>query len=464
MAVPETLATHPVGSARAGYPGRACSDGSGGTALAENDGDRAEFVRWARSSASRLGGVEFDLDASDLDPVTAVVGAARIVGLGETWHPVHEFLAINYRVARFLIEQMGFTAILLEASLSSARYLDDFVNGGSRDIAELALSAVWSTKETASFLRWLRGYNAALAPAQRVHVFGLDAHILIMDDSRAPGTAAEEVIAYLGRVDPEFSLPHLDSVRAIFAGFTPAGNPATASFAYFGTLDPGVSDTMRIAFTHAVARLAEKRSEYRHRSSAASYEWAMHRAVVVLQAQQMYDALSQDLVHGLAVRALAMAENAQWALDRAGADARAVILGTSTHLAKAGWTYAGRDTPIPSIGMRLADWHGPDYVALTTTFGTGEFTPPNPITGTTTIPAGQPDCLDLALDQVGAPYLLVDLHGRVGPHPPAGWLSHPHPLRPMQNVSAPTAYRLPDAFDGALHVSEIHTAAPITDG
>jgi erythromycin esterase len=124
------------------------------------------------------------------------------------------------------------------------------------------------------------------------------------------------------------------------------------------------------------------------------------------------------------------------------------------------WRYGGSDAEIPSIGTRLADWYGADYVALSTTFGGGTFDPPNPVTGTTEIPAGAPDSVDLALDAVGGAPLLVDFRGRTAAPPPAGWLAERHPLRPMQNVAAPPRYAFPDAFDAVVFVDRVHSARP----
>jgi hypothetical protein len=102
--------------------------------------------------------------------------------------------------------------------------------------------------------------------------------------------------------------------------------------------------------------------------------------------------------------------------------------------------------------MRLA---GPDYLAITTTFAAGTFNPPNPITATTEIPLGDPDSLDLLLAETDAEYLLLDLR-----ESPPGWISHPHPVRPMQNVGAPPQYKLAEAFDLVVHVKELHSATP----
>jgi erythromycin esterase len=428
--------------------------------------DRRAFVAWARESAHSLDGDDLALGSADLSPLAGIVGGATVVGLGETWHPVHEFLSLNFRMARFLVE-MGFTGVLLEGSLATARQLDEYVHGRIPDRSALVLSSLWDNEETMSFLDWLRGHNASVPPERRAHIFGLDTNVLIMENTAAPGTTVEDVIAYVEQVDPGWAPVVLDVARRVFAGFAVGTDSLQdrrrTNFAYFGTLASDTRDHLRDALATAVARLENYRDEYCGRASTEDFEWALHRIVVLQQSQRMYEAHLRSVADGLAVRALAMADNARWAVDRLGATAkttaRAVLLATSVHLARAPWAYSGSATEIPSVGMRLADWYGAGYVALSTAFGGGTFDPPNPVTGTTDIPAGAPDSIDRALAAAGgSEFRLLDLRGRTAAPPPSGWLAEPHPLRPMQNVASPTGYTFPEAFDGVVYADRIHAA------
>jgi erythromycin esterase len=367
-----------------------------------------------------------------------------VVAVGESWHPVHEFLSIQHRITRFLIERLGFTVVLMEASLAGSRRLDDFVNG-SGSLGGVPFSAVWNNVETRSFLTWLRDHNAGLPPARRVRIIGIDIHVLIMENLGAPATTPSQVFEYLHQVDPGYVPTHLDTVERIFAGVPTDPEQKMATFWYFGTVDAESRNQLRTIFTEIVDRLTTRRADYLEQGSAEDFEWALHRAQVLLQAQTMYELNASEFSAGIAARVEAMAENVRWALDHTAG--KAVLLATGVHVAKAPWAYAGDEAELPSLGMRLA---GPDYLAITTTFGHGAFDPPNPITGTAEIPLGDPDSLDLALAETGAEYLLLDLR-----EAPPGWISQPHPLRPMQNVAAPPQYRLSEAFDVVVHVDEI---------
>jgi hypothetical protein len=73
---------------------------------------------WLRANGSLLRTIDpsDDDDFSDLAPLREIVGAARIVGIGESTHWIHEFYQIRHRLTRFLIEKLGFTAVVMEIS------------------------------------------------------------------------------------------------------------------------------------------------------------------------------------------------------------------------------------------------------------------------------------------------------------------------------------------------------------
>ncbi|ADD43339.1 erythromycin esterase family protein [Stackebrandtia nassauensis] len=430
----------------------------------DQDPQRQEFIQWARTHGHPLTGADGDPDVADLAPLSGVVGDARLVGLGETWHPVHEFLALHFRMTQYLIEHKGFTAVLLEGSLATARHLDDYVQGRRDDLSDVAVSSLWENAETVSFMDWLREHNAALPPHHRVRIFGLDNYFLIMEDVTAPGTGFEAVLEYLRRVDPDDTPPHLDVVRQVFSGFaTDAASPTErrkANFSYFGTLDIPTRDRFRAALDHIIERLTDNRTEYLDRTDAEDFAWALHRATVIRQAQDMYETLQQSFADGLAEHVRAIVHNVQWCVDQLGDDGKAVILATGVHLTRGPWTYTTHDTPIPSVGALLSETYGDDLVVLSTCFGSGRFDPPNLVTGTVDIPEAAADSLDTALAATGAAALLVDLRGRTSPPPPVSWLSTPHPLRPMQNVANPPRYRLAEALDAVIYIDHVHAHQP----
>jgi erythromycin esterase-like protein len=149
-----------------------------------------------------------------------------------------------------------------------------------------------------------------------------------------------------------------------------------------------------------------------------------------------------------------MAENVQWSLDHLGSGARAVVLAHTAHVARASRSIAGSDSMPASMGDRLADWHGADYVALTTTFSDGELTSPHPITHSADIAPGADDSIDLAIRDAHNAALLLDLRPAAG----QPWLAKPRPHRTMANLGWELIYKIPDTFDALVHVDRITLA------
>jgi hypothetical protein len=67
----------------------------------------AAFLAWARSSASPVATALPSSETGDLAPLRAIVGTARVVGVGESAHGIREFIGLRQRIAQFLVEEMG---------------------------------------------------------------------------------------------------------------------------------------------------------------------------------------------------------------------------------------------------------------------------------------------------------------------------------------------------------------------
>lgn len=74
---------------------------------------QSAFVRWVDASARPFNSSEPGANRQDLEAFKQIIGSARVVALGEPTHGVEEPLAFRNRVIRFLVEQMGFTAVAL---------------------------------------------------------------------------------------------------------------------------------------------------------------------------------------------------------------------------------------------------------------------------------------------------------------------------------------------------------------
>jgi hypothetical protein len=64
---------------------------------------------------------------SDLEPFRALVGDARVVALGESWHTSGGFYLMKHRLFRFLVEEMGFRAFAIESNWDAVEQMNAYV-------------------------------------------------------------------------------------------------------------------------------------------------------------------------------------------------------------------------------------------------------------------------------------------------------------------------------------------------
>ncbi len=148
----------------------------------------------------RLTGAEPTEDATspDLVALEGWLGEARVVGLGESRHGVHDFRRLAHRIFAHLVETQGFDVFALEVSQAHAVRLNDFVHGRRDDLDALMrqrwwVAKVWYDQALRDLLLWMRRYNET---AERpVHFAGFD--------FKQPSFAMAAVVDGLRRLDPK---------------------------------------------------------------------------------------------------------------------------------------------------------------------------------------------------------------------------------------------------------------------
>jgi erythromycin esterase len=150
------------------------------------DGSQAEsipqqYVAWARTHAHELaldGASLADAGMEGFARLTAVIGKARLVTIGEPFHGGHEPLAMRNRAIRYCITELGFTAVALETGLSPSKRLYDYVlgvaNASDAALAESFSYGFGRFGENLELLHWLRAYNARQPDSRRVRLYGID--------------------------------------------------------------------------------------------------------------------------------------------------------------------------------------------------------------------------------------------------------------------------------------------------
>ncbi len=141
--------------------------------------------------------------ADDYDALLDMVGERRFVFIGEASHGTHDFYRERARITRRLIQELGFTAVAVEADWPDAYRVNRYVMGLGRDLdADIALSDfrrfpawMWRNRDVLNFVEWLRARNDAHShPATKTRFYGLDLYSL--------AASIEAVIEYLEQIDP----------------------------------------------------------------------------------------------------------------------------------------------------------------------------------------------------------------------------------------------------------------------
>ena len=402
---------------------------------------------WMVANAIPLDRVDPEAPVDDLEPLRDVFAGARIVALGEATHGTREFSLLKHRLVRFLVQEMGFDGVALEAPWAEANRLNEYVLTGAGDPEEL-LSGLylwpWNTREVLDVIEWLRGHNRDATDP--VHFFGLDMQF--------PGMAIQNVKAFVSGVDPA-SLPIVDSDLACLERFANDPSGRFPSPEYADQPREAYRDPCRQSLDDVHAFLGSREAEYTQASSADEFDHALQSARITIQFEDHVSSLTRYK------RDLYMAENATWLLNRIGPDGKLVLWAHNFHVA---------NMPV-FMGEALKDRYGDDVVLVGFNFFQGGFNAGPP--GTATI-LGQPEPHSVTgpvpyayghyFNAAGLPRFALYLRGLDGSSP--GWLPGPRALRAIGSGFDPTdpddyfyASRLPEEFDLIVYV---HDSTPST--
>ena len=287
--------------------------------------------------------------ASDLEAFRAMVGAAKTVGLGDASYGSRESSRLKHRLVRFLVSQMGFTTLVLEAPFAEVEDLNVYVNGGA-GAPDRLLSRLYSwttnSQELAEVVSWLREWNRTAPVSQRVQLRGMD--------MVAPGASMDSVAAFVRRVAPAFTV----DIQVWYECLTifrnqgaTAGRPRSEYAAIPAQSRALCAEGINDAVNLVMARGA----------GSVGYQSALQHAKIV----QQFEALASLGTAATAVRMRdsAFAINVMTFGDQVGAAGRVAV-----------WAHNDRVTrQRGAMGAFLLARYGTDYRPLGVSFASGRF-------------------------------------------------------------------------------------------
>ena len=367
---------------------------------------RDEILGWIREKAVPLASVEAGSGFADLEHLRRIIGAARIVSLGEATHGTREFFQLKHRLLEFCVSELGFTLFGIEASYPESLRVNDYVLHGTGNPAE-ALAGMrfwtWDTEEVLALIEWMRAWNRT--HERKVKFYGFD--------MQSPTEAALGVIDYLKRVAPELA-------AASEAPLWPLSDDFSAS--RFRLLASETRESALAWIQRILEAFARRRTAWIEATSALEWGLARLQAVVLEQGARLDLAGLHD---SFALRDMAMAQNVRSLLELEGPDARAVLWAHNGHVARVTPYFAADRTPVANMGSHLHEMFGRQHLVVGFAFNQGSFQAIEGGRGLVdhTVPPAPEGSLDHMLAAAAIPRFLLELATAPAEGPVADWLS-----------------------------------------
>ncbi|WP_020390910.1 erythromycin esterase family protein [Kribbella catacumbae] len=380
----------------------------------------------------------------DLKPLTAMVGNARVVGVGEATHSSSEFFTLKHKIFRSLVEERGFTAFALEAPWSTGLELDRYVVSGVGDPREIMRSQFqdaykfWNAQEYLDLIEWMRSYNRT--HARKLHFVGNDV-------GYASPALLDRVISYVGKTRPS----QLPEIKSLYAAIRSDAEYKDWSAAYFGK---PLAERVKI---EAAARRAVVLVE--SLPAGPQRTWALQHARAIWQVSKLYSfdvTNPEETPKAMYFRDEAMADNTAWWARATGA--KVMLSAHNGHIA----LESNSPKEYPTVqGQFLREQLGRDYVNIGFSFDHGSFNAHDTSTGELRVfnlPPAAPGSNEYTLDKVPYRDYFVDL--RRLPAGTRAWLAVPRLTRDIGTgypwPELPT--RLSHTYDVLIHLNEISAA------
>ena len=261
------------------------------------------------------------IDTADLTPLLDRIGDARVVLLGEATHGTSEFYRMRERISRELIEKKGFTFVAIEGDWPDAARIDHYVRHFEYQPREWTAFArfppwMWRNQEVREFVDWLREYNADRPQHRRAAFYGLDIYSLY--------TSIQEVLRYLGRIDPETA----EVARQRYSCLTPwQTDPA----AYGHAALSGAYHTCEQDVVSMLKDILIKQNLYMSNGGEQFID-AVHNARLVASAERYYRIMYYGSRASWNLRDNHMFETFQALLEFHGRDSKAIVWAHNSHI------------------------------------------------------------------------------------------------------------------------------------
>lgn len=392
----------------------------------------------------------------DLVPLRRTVRDAVVVGLGESAHGTHTQFALKHRIARYLVEELGFRTIAWEESWGSGVVLDRYVRGDGTDARTAVGQALFMLRSQGmlDLVRWMREFNRGRPDWDQVRFLGADVLEL-----RA--LQYDEIERFAAAIAPD----RLRRIRELLTTLALRGTPQQHLVWYKYRL----TEDERLPLVAAARELYDLVRDAAASRAARRSRTGVDPGDAVLHALALLGFYDSGTAAGVAedVRDRYVADLVTAWYERTGH--RIVYSAANAHVAAAERMVI-EFPPGPPVQRRLAGGllrkrYGAGYVAVATVFDHGDVLTGWEVDGgphVYAVPPPSPSFADALLGRARLGDYLIDLR-RGGPAEVRDRLEGPASMRIMSSAYDPArdehyAQHLPswrEGFDALLHVRTV---------
>lgn len=398
-------------------------------------------VSWFETHAVVLTDAEAGSEEPNLSALPALIGDARIVALGEGNHGTRDFWGMRQKISEYLVEEMGFTAILMEAGFPNGFFVNDYVVHGTGTATQAHEKlGVWRYQEMRTLINWMREYNVRNEGSGRtLQYFGFDCAFRDWDG------ATELITEFLDTADPDA----VAEVSARLGNYT-------------------IDDVQWVQdyFSSHSAELIQNGGEH-------GYEVALRIIQNLEPSWMVWDNLSNGLPT-YELRDETSADNVDWIIQELLDGGKVILWAANGHVGRT--LYPDGDTQARMLGWWLDERHGEDYYNVVSEFYGGQFMAqdrcPGSAQGFVVQSAAIPleDTYAYRFHLEGIPLFFLDMRSADLSDPEAAWVTGPLLLRRIGASYCPAYDRewytrtvsLPEEYDGVLFFEQIAPVTPIS--
>jgi len=416
----------------------------------------ADFKAWARENAHPLP-IDKESDNTNFAAIGKAIGNAQFVAVSESAHNTREFLKMNARIIRYLVEEKGFTRLVAETGFPESKKVNDYILGAEIDKKEwtAGLNMMYSRwEEFNDMIEWLRFHNQKVSNDQKVQFYGID----ITGGYHDLMPAFNIIKSYLKKVDRSYAKKMSKKIMP-FLNKLKSDKPRQARNRYIDSLSIEEKYAFEMRINLIIDRLSNQKDVYLKKSSLKEFEFARQSSIALFQALNYYNGAANwnnsdyNKTVGVNGREIAMFQNFNW-LYKQDTTAKIIIINHNVHSkTKSGyltdfWKFF---TP---FGAFVRQSFGDQYYSIGAAYDHGKYwdnwtkNEKRDIKDTELSEEGE---VDYVLKSIGIPYFFIDFRSIPYHRPAYDWLSMPINTRENEDSMPIT----PNEFDGYIFYDKI---------